>query len=302
MLDPGRLLLLRELADRGTMTAAAAALGRTSSAVSQQLAVLEREAGVPLLERDGRRVRLTPEGLRLVAHARIVLGALETAERDLRAAADTPRGPVALACFSTFAAVHVLPALVAARERYPELRVSLLELEPPEALAALRARRCDLAVRYSYDLVPEPAFPAAEFTVHPLAADPVLLALPAGHSADGAAVDLRHLADSPWIVGSREDGSAALVRAACALAGFAPRIVHAVDDYHLALRMVANGLGAALVPQLAADAHTPATADIALHPVRGPQLVRRIHALTLPAPGARPALDAVLALLRPPVS
>ncbi|MFB8242829.1 LysR family transcriptional regulator [Kitasatospora purpeofusca] len=299
MLDPTRLLLLRELADRGTMTAAAAALGRTSSAVSQQLAVLEREAGVPLLERDGRRVRLTPEGVRLVAHARIVLGALETAERDLRAAADTPRGPVALACFSTFAAVHVVPALVAARERFPELRVSLNELEPPEALAALRARRCDVAVRYTYDLVPEPALSTDEFTVHPLAADPVLLALPAGGDLRDA-VDLRDLADTPWIVGSREDGSAALVRAACALAGFAPRIAHAVDDYHLALRMVANGLGVALLPQLAADAHAPATADVALRPARGPELTRRIHALTLPAPAARPAVDAVLTLLRPP--
>ncbi|MBR7837907.1 LysR family transcriptional regulator, partial [Actinospica durhamensis] len=153
MLDPVRLLLLRELADLGTMTAVAAACGYTSSAVSQQLAVLEREAGVRLLERVGRRVRLTHEGQRLVAHARIVLSALESAERDLRAA-DTPRGPTALACFSTFAAVYVIPALVAAREQYPDLHISLQELEPPEALAALRARSCEVAVCYSYNLTP----------------------------------------------------------------------------------------------------------------------------------------------------
>jgi DNA-binding transcriptional LysR family regulator len=128
MLDPVRLLLLRELADRGTMTAVAAACGYTSSAMSQQLAALEREAGVRLLERAGRRVRLTHEGRRLVAHARIVLGALETAEHDLRAA-DTPRGP----------------------------------------------------------------------------------------ETDLRAVDLRHLTDAQWIVGSQEDGSAALVRRTCAV-------------------------------------------------------------------------------------
>ncbi len=303
MLDPARLLLLRELADRGTMTEVAAALGHTSSAVSQQLAVLEREAGVPLLERAGRRVRLTPEGVRLVAHARIVLRALETAERDLRAA-DTPRGPVDVACFSTFAAVHLLPALVTARERHPELRISLHELEPPEALAALRARRCDIAVRYGYNLTPEPPPAPEEFTVHPLAADPVLLALPTGHPAEGRAgdvpaVDLRELADEPWIVGSREDGSAALARRACALAGFVPRIAHAVDDYHLVLRMVAHGLGVALVPQLVARAHDPGHA-VTLRPVLGVELTRDVHALAHATPGPRPAVDAVLALLRPP--
>jgi DNA-binding transcriptional LysR family regulator len=302
MLDPVRLLLLRELADRGTMTAVAAACGYTSSAVSQQLAVLEREAGVQLLERAGRRVRLTREGLRLVAHARIVLGALETVERDLRAA-NTPRGPVDVACFSTFAAVHVVPALVAARERYPDLQVSLHELEPPEALSALRARRCEVAVCYSYNLTPTPT--PAELTVHPLAVEPVLLALPTDHtcalSTDGRAVDLRRLTDAPWIVGSREDGSAALVRRACAIAGFPPRITHAVDDYELVLRMVAHGLGVALVPQLVAHAHGPSP-DIALRPVANTDLTRAVYAMTHSSLGARPPVDAVLDLLRRPAS
>ncbi|MCW2932224.1 MAG: LysR family transcriptional regulator [Actinomycetia bacterium] len=302
MLDPVRLLLLRELADRGTMTAVAAACGYTSSAVSQQLAVLEREAGVQLLERAGRRVRLTHEGLRLVAHARIVLGALETVERDLRAA-NTPRGPIDVACFSTFAAVHVVPALVAARERYPDLQVSLHELEPPEALSALRARRCEVAVCYSYNLTPTPT--PAELTVHPLAVEPVLLALPTDHTCapatDGRAVDLRRLTDAPWIVGSREDGSAALVRRACAIAGFPPRITHAVDDYELVLRMVAHGLGVALVPQLVAHAHGPSP-DIALRPVANTDLTRAVYAMTHSSLGARPAVDAVLDLLRRPAS
>jgi DNA-binding transcriptional LysR family regulator len=299
MFDPVRLLLLRELADRGTMTAVAAACGYTSSAVSQQLAVLEREAGVQLLERVGRRVRLTHEGWRLVAHARIVLGALETAERDLRAA-DTPRGPIDIACFSTFAAVHVVPALVAAQERYPELRLSLHELEPPEALSALRARLCEVAVCYSYNLTPTPA--PDELTVHPLAVEPVFLALPTGHACasamDQSPVDLRRLTDAPWIVGSREDGSATLVRRACAVAGFSPRITHAVDDYQLVLRMVAHGLGVALVPQLVAHAHDPSP-DITLRPVANTDLTRAIYAMTHSSLGARPPVDAVLDLLRP---
>ncbi|MET8567488.1 LysR family transcriptional regulator [Streptomyces sp. NPDC004783] len=298
MLDPVRLLLLRELADRGTMTAVAAACGYTSSAVSQQLAVLEREAEVQLLERVGRRVRLTHEGLRLVAHARIVLGALETAERDLRAA-DTPRGPIDVACFSTFAAVHVVPALVAARERYSGLRVSLHDLEPPEALSALRARRCEVAVCYSYNLTPTPT--PAELDVHPLAVEPVLLALPTNHACtpatNGRAVDLRRLTDTPWIVGSREDGSAALVQRACAIAGFSPRITHAIDDYQLVLRMVAHGLGVALVPQLVAQAHGP-TPDVVLRSIADTELTRAIYAMTHPSLGVRPPVDAVLDLLR----
>ncbi|MFC0601990.1 LysR family transcriptional regulator [Streptomyces palmae] len=297
MLDPVRLLLLRELADRGTMTAVAAACGYTSSAVSQQLAVLEREAGVRLLERVGRRVRLTHEGLRLVAHARIVLGALETAERDLRAGG-TPRGPIDVACFSTFAAVHVVPALVAARERYPDLRVSLHELEPPEALSALRTRRCEVAVCYSYNLTPTPT--PTELDVHPLAVEPVLLAVPADHAcaSDGEGpVDLRSLTDASWIVGSREDGSAALVQRACAVAGFPPRITHAVDDYQLVLRMVAHGLGVALVPQLVAQAHGPSL-DVILRPVANTELTRAVYAMTHPSLGARPSIDAVLDLLR----
>ncbi|MFB7618799.1 LysR family transcriptional regulator [Kitasatospora sp. NPDC056181] len=297
MLDPVRLMLLRELADRETMTAVAAACGYTSSAVSQQLAALEREAGVRLLERVGRRVRLTPEGWRLVAHARVVLAALDAAERDLLAAG-TPRGPVTLACFSTFATVRVVPAMAAARERHPELRISLVESEPPEALDALRARRCDLAVRYRYNLTPAP--PEEGFAAHPLAVEPVLLALPADHPCAGppdTAVDLHRLADEPWIVGSREEGSTTLLRRACAVAGFAPRLGHAVDDYQLVLHLVARGLGVALVPELAALAHRPGP-RLALRPVASVGLTRSVHALTHPDHAARPAVTAVLDLLR----
>ncbi|MER6812105.1 LysR family transcriptional regulator [Spirillospora sp. NPDC000708] len=302
MLDPVRLMLLCELADRGTMTAVAAACGYTSSAVSQQLAVLEREAGVALLERDGRRVKLTHEGRRLVAHARIVLSALETAERDLRSA-DVPRGPIDVACFSTFASVHVVPALAAARERYHELGIRLHELEPPEGISALRARRCEVAVCYSYNLTPSP--PPEELTVHPLVTEPILVALPTDPSgilqvergrADRQGITLDRLTDAEWIVGSREGGSTALIRRACALAGFAPQITHAVDNYELVLRMVAHGLGVALVPLLAAEAYGLAP-GVTLCEISDVELTRSIFALTHTLSGTRPAVDAVLNLL-----
>lgn len=154
MLNPVRLRLLREFAEHGTMTAVAELGGLTSSAVSQQLAALEREAGVPLFERAGRRVRLTAEGQRLVRHAHVVLDALEAAEEDLRSAS-TPRGPVRVACFATAAVARLLPAIATARSRHPGLHVIVHELEPREAVEALRAGRCDVAVAFTYSLIPE---------------------------------------------------------------------------------------------------------------------------------------------------
>src|SRR5687767_122571 len=136
MFDLARLRLLRELAHRGTMTAVGAAFGLTSSAVSQQFAALEREARVTLLERVGRRVRLTAEGARLAAHAETILQAVETAELDLKAAADTPRGVLEIGCFATFAKARLLPAAIRARNRFPDLHVVIHELESADAIEA----------------------------------------------------------------------------------------------------------------------------------------------------------------------
>ncbi|WP_354641736.1 LysR family transcriptional regulator [Kitasatospora camelliae] len=305
MLDPVRLLLLRELADRGTMTAVAAACGYTSSAVSQQLATLERESGTRLFERAGRRVRLTAEGRRLAGHARTVLAALQAAEDGLRAA-DTPRGPLAVGCFATMAAARLIPALAVARVRHPQLRLTVHEWEPPEAVAALREGRCEVAVRYAYDLDPEPE--PVDLDVHPLAVEPLLLAVPEGHpvaaAAAAAAVDLRELAGAEWIAGSRADSDRTLVERACAIAGYRPRITHTADDYHLVLRMVAHGLGVALVPRMAVRAYGggagagTAFPGVALREVSTVPLTRRITALTRPASAGDPAVRALLDLLR----
>ena len=131
MFDLGRLRLLRELAHRGTRTAVGAALGHTSSAVSQQLAILECEARAKLLERVGRRVRLTAEGERLAAHADAILQAVVAAEQDLKGAKEKPKGVLEVCCFPTFAKARLLLAITRARARYPELRVIIHELNPP---------------------------------------------------------------------------------------------------------------------------------------------------------------------------
>jgi DNA-binding transcriptional LysR family regulator len=293
MFDLARLRLLRDLARRGTMTAVAEALGQTSSAVSQQLAVLEREAGTILFERVGRRVRLTGEGERLAAHAETILAAVEAARLDLRAGADEARGTLTVASFPSFAKARLLPALVRLRRRHPALDVALLELEPPDALDALRDGRCDLAVDFTYSLVPMP--PLEGVAAHPVLDEPLRLILPSGLAHAPEPLDPAFLADADWIVGSRQADDRSLAERLCAPAGFAPRLAHRVDDYDWMLRMVAAGLGVGLAPQLALELAGPM--DVAIRTPAGPPLTRRIRMLARPAMAASPAVQGLLSEL-----
>ena len=290
MFDLARLRLLRELAHRGTMTAVAAALGLTSSAVSQQLATMEREARVALLERVGRRVRLTAEGARLVSHAETILQAVEAAELDLRAAGETPRGELEIASFSTFAKVHLIPAVMRTRNRFPEMHVVVHELESEDAIEAVRDGRCHVAVSFAYNLVPRPE--AMGLAAQQLMEEPVLLALPERWRTERNPIDLERLAQEDWIVGSRQTDDRLLAERACAVAGFAPRMTHTVDDYDLLLRMVAAGLGVGFVPAL--GLRFPSAEAVVVRTPGGAPLSRRVHALTR---GALTASPLVLALL-----
>jgi len=293
MFDLTRLRLLRELAHRGTMTAVGAAFGLTSSAVSQQFAALEREARVALLERVGRRVRLTAEGARLVAHAEAILEAVEAAELDLKAAGETPRGVLEIACFPTFAKARLLPAVIRGRKRFPELQAIVHELESADAIEAVRDGRCHLAVSFSYSLVPRPDI--AGLVSHPLMDEPVLLALPKQWRRERTPISLKRLAQEDWIVGSRQSDDRQLAERACATAGFAPRITHRVDDYDLVLRMVAAGLGVGFVPELALSFSR--TKDVVIRTAGGPPLRRRVHALTRSTLAASPMVRALLSEL-----
>lgn len=293
MLDLVRLRLLLELAHRGTMTAVAEALHLTSSAVSQQLATLERETGAVLLERVGRRVQLTAEGVRLVAHAEAIFAAVEAAGLDLRAARERPQGRLEIGAFSTFAKEHLLPAIVRVRERFPDLQVIVREMEPADSIAAVRDGRCDLAVSYTYSLVPRTE--TAGLAVQPLIEEPVLLALPPRWGKAAGPVDLARLAGADWIVGSRQTDDRLLAERACATAGFTPRMTHTVDDYDLLLRMVAAGLGIGFVPALAL--RSSKVKNVATRAAGGLSLVRRIDAVTRRTLAASPAVQALLSVL-----
>jgi DNA-binding transcriptional LysR family regulator len=293
MFDLARLRLLRELAHRGTMTAVATACGLTSSAVSQQLATLEREARVPLLERIGRRVRLTEAGARLVIHAETILQAVDAAETDLRMASEEPRGVLEIASFSTFAKTRLLPAVIRARDRFPQLQVVLHELEPADSIEAVREGRCQLAVIFAYNLAPRSD--VAGLVSQPLMEERVFMALPRSWQGEEGPIGLERLAQEDWIVGSRQPDDRQLAERACAVAGFAPRITHAVDDYDLLLRMVAAGLGVGFIPELGLQ--FPSAEAVVVRAVDGPPLSRHVHALTRSALTTTPMVRAVLSEL-----
>lgn len=253
--DPRRLLVLRQVARAGSMAAAARALDMTQPAVSQQVARLEREAGVPLVVRQGRGTALTEAGVLLVAHADAVADRLDAARHDLAALAGLVTGTVRVAAFPTAAAVLLPPALAALRRRAPALTVRFDELEPPEAERAVREGGADvgLVFRHTRDAAPPPG----DLLCEPLARDPVRLVLPADRPPPPALADL---AAEPWIAGCPRC-RAHLLRCAAA-AGFAPDVRFATDDHVVVQRLVAQGLGVALLPgwALRASRHDGVTA------------------------------------------
>ncbi|MDW5328148.1 LysR family transcriptional regulator [Plantactinospora sp. KLBMP9567] len=248
MLDVRRLRLLCDLARLGTIAAVAQAHTYTPSAVSQQLAVLEREAGVPLLERTGRRVTLTTAGRVLVRHAETVLTALEQTTAALAAVATGPTGPLRIGAFPT-AVRTLLPAtLVAQGHQQPGLELRVTECDPVAVPAGLRERRLDVGLLHDYDVVPVEPDPGLD-TV-PLLDETVFLAVPAG--APEAADPLRDTRDAAWILASPGTLCHTATLHVCRAAGFTPLARHHADDFVTVLALVAAGQGVSVIPQLAA--------------------------------------------------
>jgi DNA-binding transcriptional LysR family regulator len=195
-----------------------------------------------------------------------------------------------IASFSTFAKVHLIPAVMRTRNRFPEMHVVVHELESEDAIEAVRDGRCHVAVSFAYNLVPRPE--AVGLVAQQLMEEPVLLALPERWRTERNPIDLERLAQEDWIVGSRQTDDRLLAERACAVAGFAPRMTHTVDDYDLLLRMVAAGLGVGFVPAL--GLRFPSAEAVVVRTPGGAPLSRRVHALTR---GALTASPLVLALL-----
>ncbi|MFD9727277.1 LysR substrate-binding domain-containing protein [Streptomyces sp. NPDC059072] len=320
MLDVRRLRLLRELARRGTIAAVAEALAFSPSAVSQQLGVLEREAGLPLLERTGRGVRLTPAGQHLVEHAEAVLERLERAEADLAEARGGLAGALRIGAFPTATRAIVPAALTALARRHPGLEPMVSETDPAAVAHALRAGDLDVALVHEYDFVPAAREPG--LATEPLYAEAMYLATPASDPpapapasggavpmpdpavvahADGGptaeraagspggdqdAVLLAH-AHAPWITATPGTLCHAMTLRACQAAGFTPRVRHQVDEFATVLALVAAGQGVAVVPQLGITAPAdPAVRLTRLLMGRRTQLAFRSGAAAHPAVAA----------------
>jgi DNA-binding transcriptional LysR family regulator len=277
MLDVRKLRLLRELAHRGTIAAVAEALAYTPSTVSQQLTALERETGVPLLERTGRRVRLTPAALRLVERTEELLATLQEAAAELAATATALTGTLRIGVFPTAVSTILTPALVALSTDHPGLDLTVTELDPAAVPDALRDESLDIALIQEYDYVPIPSDrglqtePLLEETVHLAALTDEPLTARRG---------------SQWIAGTPGTLCHALTVRACEAAGFTPRIRHHADDFGAVLALVAAGQGVAFVPDLGAAA-PPAAVVLTPLPVR-----RRTHLAYRRGTANHPAISA----------
>jgi len=285
-LDVGALRLLQAIAEHGTLTAAAEALGASQPAVSQHVRRLERRLGTALLDRSARRVRLTEAGQVLASHGVAVNAAVRAAGAEVAALTGLQAGVVRLVAFPSSSATLVPKALSALRKSHPRLTVTLDEAEPPQSLARLRAGTCDLAVAFAYpgvELGRDEDDDLSGLVWRHLLDDPTLVALAEDHPrARQEHLDLADLAAETWIAGCPRCRGHLLTAAAGS--GFTPDIAYATDDYVAVLALVAAGLGVALLPGLArrtADRHpgvvvreATGTSARAVHAVTTPDLLR----------------------------
>jgi DNA-binding transcriptional LysR family regulator len=297
MLDLRRLRLLRELHERGTIAAVADALQFTPSAVSQQLAMLEREAGVPLLERAGRGVRLTDPALVLVEHADALLDRAAIAEADLAAAAGEVTGRGRIAGFQSVLLRLVLPAIEALARDAPRLRCEVIEAEPEQALPALALGDVDLVIGDEWEHQPR-RLPAG-VERHELLRDAVHLVLPADHPAaqrHPVAVPLAELAGETWTTGHPGMGWEEVTQRTCrGLGGFDPDIRHRANDATICLGLVARGLAVTLLPELPMPWRHP---GVAQRRIAEGSISRAIFAATRASDAARPSTQALVAAVR----
>jgi DNA-binding transcriptional LysR family regulator len=293
MLDVRRMRVLREVAARGSFSAAAEALSFTQSAVSQQVAALEREAATKLVERGSRGIRLTPAGHALVSHADAILARLDDAEQELAAIAGLKGGRLRTASFQSAGATLVPRALAEFHRRHPDVDLSASTAESPEARELLRSGEIDVAIVEDFEAQP---LLSPDLETEHLLDDPYYIALPTGHRlAERKRVALIDLADEDWINSCPGTTCDQVVLNACRAAGFEARVVVQCDANDQMQACVAGGLGVAMWPQLALAHVRP---GVEVKQVAGAQVVRRIHAATLAGAYRSAATEAMLGILR----
>lgn len=291
MLNVARLKILDEVAHRGSFSAAAEALDYTQSAISQQIAALEGEAGMTLLQRHPRGVSLTAAGQTLVGHAEGILARLESAEAALGAIAGLRGGRLRMASFPTAGATLMPLAIATFRARHPNVELTLAEGEPEQIAPRLRAGELDLALLFEFD----GSATQQEITRTELLADPLYLALPSDHQlAKKRKLRLEDLREEAWVQTSNASPCARHVVRSCHAAGFEPNVAFESDDYQTVQGLVAAGVGVALIPELAL---TVVREDIAIRALSPHPPVRQVIAATPAGTRLLPAAPAMLAVL-----
>jgi DNA-binding transcriptional LysR family regulator len=294
VIDLRRLRVLREVERRGTISAAAGALHLTPSAVSQQLAGLARDLDVPLLEREGRGVRLTGQARVLLAHAEIVEGQLDRARADLANWSEGTAGTVRVGALSTGITALVGPAIRRLRDRRAGLEITVTEVEPPQAFDLLDAGELDIVIAVDYRDAPSRR--DARYLRRDLLSDPLDIVLPADHplatpAAGRDGLPLERLADERWVSSEAQDPCAMITTAVCAVAGFSPDVRHHCEEWDAAAALVAAGCGVALIPRLAQPLRQP---GLFRCPVDGAPAARLLFALARASAESAPPVMAVL--------
>ena len=293
MLDVRRMRVLREVAQHGSFSAAAEALSFTQSAVSQQIAALERETGATLVERSVRGVRRTVAGRALVRHTDAILGRLAEAEAELEAIAGLRGGRLRMASFESAGATLMPLAIATFKARHPAVELSLSLAEPDDSVPRLKSGELELALSIGADAIVAPDDGSIE-RVH-LLDDPLYVALAPDHPlARKRNLRLADLASDPWIEGTPSCACSAMLRRACERAGFTPHIAFESDDYAAIQGFVAAGVGVALIAELALNVVRD---DIVIRSLGRDTPVRRIHAAALAGGYRSPATAAMLEIL-----
>ncbi len=290
LVDTRRLQLLLALSRLGSMRAVAEAHHLTTSTVSQQIAALAKDAGVALIEPEGRRVRLTPAGRRLADHAVTILAAVDTARLDLDPDAE-PAGTIRVGGFATGIRVSLLPVLAQLASSHPRVDVIISEYEPAEAFRLLVDDDIDLALVYDYNLAPASPDPALD--TMPLWSTPWGLGVRVGDT-DADSADLHDYAHAAWIVNSRNTADEDAVRTLAALTGFAPHIAHQIDSLDLVEDLILAGYGVGLLPL-----NRPVRDGVTVLRIAEPAIIMTAYAATRCGRANWPPLRLILDGLRP---
>jgi DNA-binding transcriptional LysR family regulator len=299
MLDVRRLRVLKAVAEEGSFSAAADALSYTQSAVSQQIAALEREAGTELVQRNARGVRLTEAGDALVCHAEVIFARIAAAEAELEAIAGLRGGRLRLASFPTAGATLVPLAIAEFSRRHPAVELTLIEAEPEDALPKLKAGELDVALAFEYgNVLPDSQTRLLDgLDVVQLLDDPMSVALPLGHRLlRKQRIRLSDLKDERWIRCDAQGICGAVTIAACERAGFYPDLAFQTNDYNVAQGLVAAGVAISLIPELALS---NAREDVVIKLLpENERPVRHVVAATLAGGARSPATGAMLDVLQ----